>query len=336
MNHLKSAPIRPHPLSPAVGLLLAAATAANAQTWPSVQGVCGDADLSGLAARVYVADPGKDRDGCGSTFADPCATIAVGIARCAGRDRCGVLVGYGVYRLSAPIALADGVGVYGGCLPPNQADPRYTSVILAPPQPPDRPDQAPSVRVIAITARGIKQPTLLYGFQVFGSDWRIDQPNVMQASPATTAMSVYASPGLVLDQVQLIGAQGGNGIAGRSADGSGCGGQCGGADASQCGSGGQASPDVWGRMTWSVWQPSRGTDGAAAPDCPDHGARGGQQGGPSFALLLWDSSIVARRLTVCGGRGGPGGGGGNGGTGPGGWGRRGQRRPRSWRGAGGR
>ncbi|HKA54359.1 MAG TPA: hypothetical protein VKJ47_11925, partial [Candidatus Binatia bacterium] len=78
----------------------------------SNQVTCGVADLSGLRRQIYVSPQGNDITGCGATAAGACKTIQQGIENCSGSG-CGVLVRYGLYPLSTPIALADGVSVYG-------------------------------------------------------------------------------------------------------------------------------------------------------------------------------------------------------------------------------
>jgi Pentapeptide repeats (8 copies) len=118
---------------------------------------CGNADLSPLASRVYVAPNGTDNATCGASVGAPCQTIRTGILRCSGSG-CGVLVAWGEYPQTAPVVVHNGVNMYGGCLPASQATPTSVSVIMAPPG--DMP---------AMLAINISTATILQGFQLSAS-----------------------------------------------------------------------------------------------------------------------------------------------------------------------
>ena len=80
---------------------------------------------------IHVAIDGVDGATCGTEASNACATISKGIARCEAQKPCTVLVGYGVYELTEPIALKDGVSLTGGCVDGNPTT--YLSSIKAPP-----------------------------------------------------------------------------------------------------------------------------------------------------------------------------------------------------------
>ncbi|MDY7096478.1 MAG: pentapeptide repeat-containing protein, partial [Acidobacteriota bacterium] len=118
---------------------------------------CGNAELSHLTSRIYVSTDGDDAGACGISYEEPCRTIARGIERCDGSG-CGVLVSWDEYELTTAIELRDGVDVYGGCLPAEQADPQYFSAVLA-----------PSGGQPAMEARDLSTSTVVQGFQLNGS-----------------------------------------------------------------------------------------------------------------------------------------------------------------------
>src|ERR1043165_8911071 len=111
-----------------LAIALVLATNATASSY-----VCGNADLSALPKRIYVSPKGTDAAACGAAPGKAaCLTIAFGISRC-DVAHCGVLVERGEYQLAAPIALKDGVNVYGGCVPSNTPDARslHSSIFAA-------------------------------------------------------------------------------------------------------------------------------------------------------------------------------------------------------------
>ena len=112
---------------------------------------CGDADLSQLKARFYVAPTGTDSDSCGTVATAACLSIQQGIKRCSGAP-CAVLVRYGLYSLEESIKLSNGVSVYGRCVFSGDSARKYRSAIEAP------PDGKPG-----IVADKINLPTLLDG-----------------------------------------------------------------------------------------------------------------------------------------------------------------------------
>ncbi|HEY6873135.1 MAG TPA: pentapeptide repeat-containing protein [Geobacteraceae bacterium] len=157
---------------------------------------CGNADLSGLTSRIYVSTGGADNDSCGATQDAPCKSIAYGIGRCGGPG-CGVLVSYDEYAPAATIALRDGVNVYGGCLPQDQAKPEYFSVITA-----------PAGGLPAVSATGINSGALLQGFQVNASAAGGTNGAVSMAMLATD------SSRLSVVNAQLVANSAGQGAAG--------------------------------------------------------------------------------------------------------------------------
>ena len=161
---------------------------------------CGDADLSTLASRIYVATSGHDSASCGNTAAGACQSIQQGIGRCSDL-RCAVLVRHGLYALAQTIQIKDGVNVYGRCVFDGDADSRERSVLQAP------PGGTP-----AINAAGIRSATLLDGFFVRGSD-------ATSPGAASIAMTVTDSAALTLRWMQVVSGKGGDGAPGVSADG---------------------------------------------------------------------------------------------------------------------
>ncbi len=161
---------------------------------------CGDADLSKLTTRIYVAPAGSDSAACGASAAAPCQSIQQGINRCSGAG-CGVLVRYGRYDLTATIQLKDGVSVYGRCVFAGDVDRKYRSVLLAPAE--GQP---------AFNAANINTPTGLDGFFVRGSD-------ATTPGGASIAMTVSNSAGLTLRWTQLVSGKGADGAPGTHTDG---------------------------------------------------------------------------------------------------------------------
>ncbi|MFO1432005.1 MAG: hypothetical protein U1F76_17995 [Candidatus Competibacteraceae bacterium] len=227
---------------------------------------CGDADLSKLASRIYVAPTGGDSPTCGASAAAPCQSIQQGIDRCNGAG-CGVLVRYGRYDLTATIQLKDGVSVYGRCVFDGDVDRNYRSTLLAPAggQP-------------AFNAANINTPTWLDGFFVRGSD-------ATTPGGASIAMTVSNSAGLTLRWIQLIGGKGADGAPGSRTDGGqggngwGPSGDTGGPGGDACGGNAQGGKGGQGADfqqvssdTCAIWcychnnnyPNSRGRDGAAS------------------------------------------------------------------------
>jgi uncharacterized protein YjbI with pentapeptide repeats len=159
---------------------------------------CGRADLSGLTSRIYVASTGTDDASCGATYDRPCATIGYGIGRCAASG-CGVLVAWGEYSLAAPIAVRDGVNVYGGCLPSSQSRPGYFSAV-----------RAPSGGQPAVRATSLKAGVVLQGFQLNASAG--DGNN----AATSVALWVKDSTQLSVLDTELVANRGGQGAAGSS------------------------------------------------------------------------------------------------------------------------
>ena len=158
---------------------------------------CGDADLSKLTSRIYVAPSGSDNPSCGARAASPCHSVQQGINRCAGAN-CGVLVRHGVYALADTVQLRDGVSVYGRCVFDGDTDRKYRSVL-----------QAPAGGKPAINGAKINTPTLLDGFFVRGSD-------ATTPGGASIAMTVSDSSQLTLRWIQLASGKGADGAPGTS------------------------------------------------------------------------------------------------------------------------
>lgn len=165
---------------------------------------CGDANLSGLANRIYVAPGGADSDSCGSSpeGTRACATTDKGISRCSGQKSCGVLVMYGQYTLSATVALRDGINVYGGCLAGQSMAAPMQSLLFA-----------PANGEPAISADGINTTdTILQGFRLFGSK------AADRSGAASVTLQVSKSPRLTVMDSSILAGAGGSG--GRGGDGS--------------------------------------------------------------------------------------------------------------------
>jgi len=186
---------------------------------------CGDADLSKLAGRIYVAPSGSDSPSCGASASGPCQSVQQGINRCAGAN-CGVLVRYGLYALADTVQLRDGVSVYGRCVFDGDTDRKYRSVL-----------QAPAGGKPAINSAKINTPTLLDGFFVWGSD-------ATTPGGASIAMTVIDSSQLTLRWTQLASGKGADGAPGTTSTSAGQGatggpsvGDSGGEGGNACGGG---------------------------------------------------------------------------------------------------
>ena len=173
--------------------------------------VCGRADLSGLASRVYVAASGADSATCGTNVATACKTIAFGLGRCTASAGCGVLVMWDEYRPAQTVAVRDTVNLYGGCLPKSQSRPEYFSAVTA---------AAGGLPVLSAT--GIQTGAIVQGFQFNGS------PAGGATSVTSTAVLVKDSSKLSLLDDELVAdrggpaavaANGGAGAAGGDGDG---------------------------------------------------------------------------------------------------------------------
>ena len=157
---------------------------------------CGEADLSGLSVRIYVAADGEDGAGCGTTPDAPCKTVAEGIRRCPGSG-CGVLVWWDEYREGTTVELGDGISVFGGCLPAEQARKEYFSVLFAP----DNGEPA-------VSATETSAQTTLQGFQLNASE------STGTNGEPTVALLVHGGMLTVRDN-QIVGNQGGRGADGQ-------------------------------------------------------------------------------------------------------------------------
>src|SRR5271170_5425058 len=143
---------------------------------------CGDVDVWNLTSHIYVSPKGTDSDSCGASPSSPCGSIQRGIDRC-GAKGCGVLVRYGLYSLTEPIRLREGVSVYGRCVFDGDSDRKYRSVIVAP------PDGKPGIIADKILLR-----TVLDGVFVRGSD--ATSPGGASIA-MTISNSIFRNPGPV-------------------------------------------------------------------------------------------------------------------------------------------
>jgi len=158
---------------------------------------------------VYVAPGGHDRAGCGAAPEQACASPKQGLAQCAGHAGCAVALAWGDYPIAAPLALAGGVGLYGGCLfgsassdrPPVLDDPNALMSRLV---------GAAAVQPVVV-AHGLHAATVLSGLQVWA-----ETPSA--AGGASRAMAVDDSAGLHLERMVLVAGNGQQGA--RGADGS--------------------------------------------------------------------------------------------------------------------
>lgn len=252
---------------PAFTLVLILACASASRGAPSSY-VCGKADLTTLAKRIYVSPNGTDVATCGAAPGKAaCLTIGFGISRC-DVARCGVLVERGEYRLAAPIALKDGVNVYGGCVPANTPDAQslHSSIV------------APGDGTPAISAQDIAHATLVRNFEITGS---AANDGAGRASIAIVAENVNQ---LTFADDTIVAGRGGAGHDGaRGTDGA-IGGSASGANPGTSGGyrGGAGSME----MKVSVSAANECTTQCATPGCAGENglgswsARGGQPGQP--------------------------------------------------------
>jgi uncharacterized protein YjbI with pentapeptide repeats len=232
---------------------------------------CGSASMSGLQTRIYVSTSGSDGSDCGDTVAKACASIAAGISRCSGKGACGVLVMHGQYKLSATIALADGVNVYGGCVATPVANAVIQSLVIAPPN--GQP---------AMSASRLTKETVLQGFRLEGT--------TAPAGAASTTLLVTNSSKLsVVDSFILsgaggsVGGPGGPGSTGaKGTDGNG---ETAGTNA-QCSSSAGGNGSGYYQVKITVYFASYGWDASCtSPGCAGSrspmGAAGGRWGTPN-------------------------------------------------------
>lgn len=179
---------------------------------------CGGHPPSGHDAWTYVdAETGTDDNAC--TAAAPCATIAAGMAACPDDSSCGVLTYYGAYDPADPLALADGQGLFGGCLT-SGSRPEYYSVLTAP----DDEAGQPVIVADAVTDASVS------GFHIEASD------ATGQESSPSIAVRAANGASLSLANVTLIAGTGADGAAGAAgspgAGGGGASGRSGGTNGS--------------------------------------------------------------------------------------------------------
>lgn len=263
---------------------------------------CGASDLGGLVRAVHVAPSGKDGAECGTSLETACATLAQGLRTCSGSS-CGVLVGYGEYPQASPLALRDGVSIYGGCVAAGQNSAGLLSLIKAP------ANGAP-----AVTATAITSATRIENLKISGS------PATAPGTPSV-ALQISNSSGLHIANAEVYagpGAAGASGaapgVAGRGGAGSG---RTAGTNAACSGSSGGAgsikmavSVDV-GAVTYSCNATCSdnscyGYD--AQPGTTGTWARGGQWGEPNCTECPRSSgktgnSGAAGTTASCGSRG---------------------------------
>lgn len=228
--------------------------------------VCGRADLSRLAKRVYVSPSGVDGPTCGTAPGDgACLTIAAGIVRC-DVAHCGVLVEWGEYQLTAPLALKDGVNVYGGCVPAGtpSAQSLYSSILAA-------GDGTP-----AVSAQNLAGPVLFQNFEIGGS------PADDGAGHASIAVALENVQQLTFADDSIVAGRGGANRAGADGADGATGGSANGSDPGS--GGGQRGGAGSLEMNVSVTGDNSCTPQCATPGCAGEngsgsaGARGGQPG----------------------------------------------------------
>ena len=152
-------------------------------------------------ASIYVSPKGVDNTTCGTVEA-PCQTIQEGILHCSVNNQtgsqsgCAVFVRYGLYAVTSPVQLANGIDVYGSCVF-DDADPRYRTTVTGSP---------------AFTASSINTKTLLQGFVVMGTDGS-------QPGQASIAMTVSGSSGLTISRSVLTSGKGADSTSPGAVDG---------------------------------------------------------------------------------------------------------------------
>ena len=188
---------------------------------PAQAVICAGNLTPNLQGVRFVSPEGTDNNSCGQDRNSPCKTIQQGIDNCKGKNCDAVLVRYGVYSLSVPLDLADGVSVYGGCAF-DGVDHHYRSVARGNP---------------AIRAENIKTPTTLQGFVVKGT-------SPLQPGESSIGMIVSNSTNLYLGYDVFESGRGADGAPGKYVAGEGQGGrgEAPKAEANNGGSGGMACP----------------------------------------------------------------------------------------------
>jgi hypothetical protein len=236
---------------------------------------CGNANLSGLANRIYVAPGGADSDSCGSSpeRTSACATMDKGISRCSGQKPCGVLVMYGQYTLSATVALTGGINVYGGCLAGQSMGAPIQSLLYA-----------PANGVPAISADGIDTTdTILQGFRLYGSK------AADRSGAASVTLEVGKSPRLTIMDSSILAGAGGSGRPGGDgslgANGASASGFNGGSVPACPGSAGGAGAEAWNaHFEGDVWKGWTCVPSFCTNQCDGYpaaaGAAGGKRGKP--------------------------------------------------------
>lgn len=131
-------------------------------------------------------------------MATACKSVARGLENCA-PSGCGVLVAYGQYPQTVPLALRSGVNVYGGCVAPPQSSTELLSLIQAP------PGGAP-----AVSASGISTTTSVQNLKILATAATVN-------GGASIALLVGNSPGLDISNSEIYAAQGAVGANGNSA-----------------------------------------------------------------------------------------------------------------------
>ncbi|MES2932997.1 MAG: pentapeptide repeat-containing protein, partial [Pseudomonadota bacterium] len=172
---------------------------------------CAPANLTSVKHAAYVDSAGSDSPSCGATLASACKSIDKGIAYCKDKESCSVLVAFGRYPQSSPLALHDGVNLYGGCVKPGAGAAHLYSLIMAP------ANGAP-----AITANNIGKPTIVQNF-------KLDASAATAPGSASLGLQVANSAGLQLTDSHIYGGQGARGANGQAPGEAGIGGAASGA-----------------------------------------------------------------------------------------------------------
>lgn len=147
---------------------------------------------------IYVSTGGTDGASCGTDVTNACKTIAEGVSRChaLGGD-CAVLIEYGKYSFTSPLALVNNVSLAGGYVN-GQPSTGYQSTIVAP------PNGAAAVTAAAGVTSSLKSLIL------------VGTPSTTAGS-ASVVMSIVGTSGISVDTVNVQAGGGAN--AGTAANG---------------------------------------------------------------------------------------------------------------------
>ena len=185
---------------------------------------CAGTSVALSANAIFVSPQGSDSGTCGRETSAPCKSIEEGIKNCkTAGDGCAVYVRYGVYSLSDPLKLGDGISLYGSCIF-DETGYRYRSIVIASPY--------------AALAYDLKKETLLYGFVLVGSSMGL------KPGDASYGFVLQNSTGVKLRNDVIVSGSGKAGANGLSASQGQKGNQGSQGDGSTGGAGGKAGSDI--------------------------------------------------------------------------------------------